>query len=126
MREWLTVLTCKGQVSIPAEVRRALSLKEGDKVAWILEDGVVRLAPRGSVVARTAGALKSPAPPLTAEEERAAVEGRLLRTWLGAWEGRWPRSHFSIPTSSYATCEGTTRSTRTAPRPTSRASNAAS
>ena len=38
-------ITSKGQVTIPAEVRRKLSLKSGDKVAFYLENGRVVLKP---------------------------------------------------------------------------------
>jgi AbrB family looped-hinge helix DNA binding protein len=71
-----TVMTRKGQVTVPAPVRRALGLKEGDRIAFILERDEVRLVPRGSVVARTAGIFRSygrePAP--TTEELREAAE----------------------------------------------------
>ena len=40
---WMTV-TSKGQVTLPAEVRRHLKIKEGQKIALVLEpDGSVRL-----------------------------------------------------------------------------------
>ena len=74
MEERLYVVTRKGQITIPAEIRRALSIKEGDKVAFELVNGHVLMTPRGSVVERTAGALKSDAPLLSVEEERAAAE----------------------------------------------------
>lgn len=73
--EYLSVITRKGQVTIPAEIRRALSLNEGDKIAFEVEDDRIRIAARrGSVVERTAGALRSKAPMLTPTEEREAVE----------------------------------------------------
>lgn len=76
MPQRTTVLTRKGQITIPAEIRRALALEEGDRVAVILEDGQARLVPSGcgSVVTRTAGALKRAGPGLSAEEERNAFE----------------------------------------------------
>ncbi len=75
MRERLTVVTRKGQITVPADIRRALGLKEGDKVSLVLEDdNKVWLTPAGSVVARTAGALKSARKPLTAEQLRQAAE----------------------------------------------------
>jgi AbrB family looped-hinge helix DNA binding protein len=74
MTEHVTVLTRKGQITVPAEVRRALGLKRGDKIAVILEDGEVRLTRAGSVVERTAGAVRTSGPPLTARELRAAAE----------------------------------------------------
>jgi AbrB family looped-hinge helix DNA binding protein len=74
MKEYLTVVTRKGQITIPADIRRALSLKVGDKVAVVMEGNQVRLAPRGSVALRTAGMFKTNEPPLSAEELRAAAE----------------------------------------------------
>ena len=45
MKEFTTTVAQRGQVTIPAEVRRALGLKPRDRVAFTMEDGVVRLAP---------------------------------------------------------------------------------
>ncbi len=45
MKEHLSVVTRKGQITIPAEIRRALDLKEGDTVAWRQDGDEVRLAP---------------------------------------------------------------------------------
>ncbi len=60
MKEHVSVITRKGQVTIPAEIRRALSLNEGDKIAFEVEEDRIHIAARrGSVVERTAGALKS-------------------------------------------------------------------
>lgn len=58
MLELRTKITRKGQVTVPAEIRRALGLKEGDKVVFTLEGDEVRLARTGSVVERTAGIIK--------------------------------------------------------------------
>lgn len=74
MKELRTVITRKGQVTVPAEIRRELGLKQGDKVAFIIDEGEVRLARTGSVVAKTAGAFKSRKPPLTAEQLRESAE----------------------------------------------------
>lgn len=45
MKEILATMTGRGQVTVPAEVRRLLGTKSGDKVAFQIEDGCVRLAP---------------------------------------------------------------------------------
>ncbi len=74
MQERLSVVTRKGQITIPAEFRKALGLKEGDKVALSLEEGEVRLSPRESVVERTAGIFKTGEPPKAAEELRVLAE----------------------------------------------------
>jgi AbrB family looped-hinge helix DNA binding protein len=74
MKELRTVVTRKGQVTVPAEIRRELGLKLGDRVAFVLDKGEVRLVRTASVVQRTAGAFKSRKPPLTAEQLRESAE----------------------------------------------------
>ncbi|HVC33030.1 MAG TPA: AbrB/MazE/SpoVT family DNA-binding domain-containing protein [Chloroflexota bacterium] len=74
MRELLSSVTTKGQVTIPVEVRRILGVGPHDKVAFLVEDDRVRIERTGSVVARTAGAAKTNRPALTAEELRTAAE----------------------------------------------------
>ncbi len=75
MHERLTVVTKKGQVTIPVEIRRALKLKEGDQVAFVVEaDNQVHLRRSESVVERTAGALRGSEAPLPADQLREAAE----------------------------------------------------
>jgi len=74
MKEHRSVVTRKGQITIPAEIRRALDIKEGDKVAISLDKDEVKVSRTGSVVEATAGALKSDMPALSPEEERKAAE----------------------------------------------------
>lgn len=74
MKELWTVVTRKGQITVPAPIRREMDLKKGDRVAFVMDEGVVRLIRTTSVVERTAGTLKSRKPPLTAEELREAAE----------------------------------------------------
>jgi len=74
MRELLTVVTRKGQITVPAEIRKALGLHQGDKVALVLENDEVRLRRAGSVVAQTAGLLKTSERPLSAKELREEAE----------------------------------------------------
>ncbi|TAK37140.1 MAG: AbrB/MazE/SpoVT family DNA-binding domain-containing protein [Chloroflexota bacterium] len=74
MKELLSTVTSKGQVTIPAEIRRMLRVSPHDKIAFVVEDDEVRIARRGSVVAQTAGVLKTDQPPLSAEKLREAAE----------------------------------------------------
>lgn len=74
MKEHMSTVTRKGQVTIPADIRRTLNIGEGNRVAFTMEAGEVKLSRAGSVVAATAGALKSDIPPLSAEKERRAAE----------------------------------------------------
>jgi len=70
-----TTVTRKGQVTIPAEIRAALGISEGDTIEFELEDSSARMRPRkGDVIDRTAGAVKSNLPPMSAEELRVAAE----------------------------------------------------
>jgi AbrB family looped-hinge helix DNA binding protein len=72
-REQLTVVTRKGQITVPAAIRQALGLKEGDKVAVSLDERGARLRPVRSVTEMTYGVLYSDTPGRSPEEERAAA-----------------------------------------------------
>lgn len=74
MQQLSTTMTRKGQVTVPAELRKKMGLKRGDKVAFVLDDGVVRFERARSVVEMTKGIFKSDAPALSAEELRRAAE----------------------------------------------------
>jgi AbrB family looped-hinge helix DNA binding protein len=63
MKEQLTVVTRKGQITLPAEMRKLLGIKEGDKVAVTLEDAGgeeprLSLKPVRSVAEMTFGAVR--------------------------------------------------------------------
>jgi AbrB family looped-hinge helix DNA binding protein len=73
----VSIVTRKGQVTIPAEVRRSLGLKRGDRVAFVIEDSAVRIIPRGSVAQRTAGMFRTGKRPLTAEQLRKEAEAAI-------------------------------------------------
>ena len=82
MQDHLGVITRKGQVTLPADIRRRLGLKQGDTVAFRLEDGRVVLTPGESVAAATAGIFKRYVDtPRTAEALRAAVSSPSPRRW---------------------------------------------
>ena len=74
MLQRISRLTTKGQVTIPADVRRILGVRPHEKVAFLVEDDQVRLVPARSVVAQTAGMLKGPEPRLSPQEEKIAAE----------------------------------------------------
>lgn len=58
-RTYVSRMTRKGQVTIPAELRKELGLKEGDRVEFVRENGSFRVQRAESVVARLAGSLSS-------------------------------------------------------------------
>lgn len=74
MQQLSTTVTRKGQVTVPAQVRKKMGLKRGDKVAFVLDGGIVRFERARSVVEMTKGIFKSDTPPLSAEELRHAAE----------------------------------------------------
>ncbi len=45
MKQIVTTMTQRGQVTIPAEVRRKFGLKPGDKVMFTVEDDHVSVSP---------------------------------------------------------------------------------
>ncbi len=69
-----TVITRKGQVTIPAAYRQALGLSEGDRMEVALDGNAVRLVRAESVAARTAGMLAGPGPVLSSHALRQAAE----------------------------------------------------
>lgn len=80
MKELLGVITRKGQVTIPAELRRALKLRQGDRVAFALEpEGSIRVTvPCYRTVASLRGAAGTLKAPLSwAEMMEVAVEDYL-------------------------------------------------
>ena len=71
-----TRITRKGQVTIPAAIRAALGLREGDPIEMTYDEAgsLVTLGAPASVVRRTAGMLKREGQPqLTDEELKAAI-----------------------------------------------------
>lgn len=79
-KEIIATITSKGQVTIPAEVRRHLGIKTHDKITFIIDtEGEVRLStPRYADVASLRGAAGSLPVPLSWQEMRAiAREDRL-------------------------------------------------
>lgn len=83
MTAYYTTVTRKGQITIPAPVRRELGLEEGDRVEVSVEGGHARFARAESVAARTAGVFKAYAegrPRIEAgEEEHAWGEAAIER-----------------------------------------------
>jgi AbrB family looped-hinge helix DNA binding protein len=62
-----STLTIKGQVTIPAEVRRRMGLKPGDRVGFVLGDGEVRLVRQETRIEAAFGLVK-PSISLTTEQ----------------------------------------------------------
>lgn len=68
-----TVLTSKGQMTLPKEVRDDLDVGPGDRIDIVKQGGVYVLRPRNVPIESLAGMLgKSPAGPMTPEQEDEA------------------------------------------------------
>lgn len=68
------VVTRKGQITIPAEMREALNLEVGDRVSFDLVDEEIHVRRIGSLVAQTAGILRGNEEPVSAERLRELAE----------------------------------------------------
>ncbi len=66
-------ITAKGQTTLPKAVREALSVRAGDRVRYVIQDGDVRILKVGPV-GRLFGMLKYDGPPVTLEEMDRAIE----------------------------------------------------
>ena len=89
MKEIVSTITSKGQVTIPAEVRKHLGLNKREKIAFVIdEEGDVHLkTPHYPTMASLRGAAGSLPHPMSwedieqfAEEERTEEGHRKLRT----------------------------------------------
>lgn len=70
-------ITSKGQITIPAEVRRQLNLSAGDKVLFITGDtGEVIMAPATRNVKSLKGMIEKPTRAVTLEEMKKAISER--------------------------------------------------
>jgi len=70
MTELETRVTRKGQVTVPAPVRKALGLKQGDRVTFRVENGEARLTPAPSPVDESFQV----APPLTPARSQLEID----------------------------------------------------
>ncbi len=81
MKEIVSTVTSKGQVTIPAEVREYLGIKTNDKIAFVIDqEGIVRLrVPRYPNIASLRGAAGSLQKPLEWREmQQIAYEDRFV------------------------------------------------
>jgi AbrB family looped-hinge helix DNA binding protein len=81
MKEITTTITQRGQVTIPAEVRKLLGVKPRDKVAFTIEADRVHLAAASFTLESAYGSVKPSRRPEDFEElSRAAKEAKAIKT----------------------------------------------
>jgi AbrB family looped-hinge helix DNA binding protein len=97
MKELLTVVTRKGQITLPAEIRRSLDIKEGDKVAVSLaqtgegEQPQVMLRPVHSVAEMTFGAAGPRKKPVDLDRMRRMFEEETAKKVVAALQTQAPQ-----------------------------------
>ena len=70
-------ITSKGQITIPADIRRYLSLNTGDRVEFLIEpDGKVYFMPQTQDVQALKSLLKKPSKKVSIEAMNAAIAKR--------------------------------------------------
>lgn len=73
-------LTSKGQMTLPKGIRDDLKLEPGDQIDIVKQDGIYVLRPKNVPIESLAGILgKSPAGPMTTQEEEAAFAAALAK-----------------------------------------------
>lgn len=79
-REYISTITSKGQVTIPAAVRRALGVDTADKLVFRIVDGKVEIEPLPMSLDEAFGSVKPLSKPEDfAEIDRIAKEEREAR-----------------------------------------------
>ena len=84
MKEILSTVTSKGQVTIPVEIRQYLGIDTSDKIAFVIDDdGSVRIKiPRYPTISSLRGAAGSLKRPLSWQQMRqVAYEDRFIGLW---------------------------------------------
>ena len=69
-------VTSKGQITIPADVRRRLGLEAGDRVEFVEVDGGFAIKPASDDVCVLKGLLRKPTKPVSISEMNAAIRAR--------------------------------------------------
>ena len=67
-------VTSKGQVTIPADVRKRLGITSGDRIEFVeIEKGLFAIRPATGDVRALKGMIKAPAKPVTIEDMNEAI-----------------------------------------------------
>ncbi|MBA2414833.1 MAG: AbrB/MazE/SpoVT family DNA-binding domain-containing protein [Geodermatophilaceae bacterium] len=77
-------VTSKGQITIPAEVRKTLGLKSGSRVDFVrVDSGAYELVPTMGSVRSLKGCVPRPAKPVTLEQMERAIAAAATEGTLG-------------------------------------------
>jgi antitoxin PrlF len=87
IEEYIRAVTTKGQVTIPAEVRRLLGVKPHDRVVFRVADGKVELQPSSTTLESTFGAVTPRSRPEDFKELRDIAIEEHARSVIEKCEG---------------------------------------
>lgn len=73
------MLSSKGQVVIPSDVRKRLGLVQGSVLRFVLDADGVHLLPAAGDVRRLKGRLAAPASPVSVDDMNAAIKAQRAR-----------------------------------------------
>lgn len=79
VHEISAIVSSKGQVVIPADVRKRLGLVQGSVLRFVLDAGGVHLLPAAGDVRRLKGRLAAPAEPVTVDDMNRTIAERRAR-----------------------------------------------
>ena len=74
-------VTTKGQVTIPVEIRRAMGLKPGDQVAFLVEEGRTVLVRAEDKIEAAFGLVKTDTS-VSIEDMEQAIRQRATKDWV--------------------------------------------
>ena len=69
-------MTSKGQITIPADVRKRLGLESGDRVEFVEVEGGFAIKPANDDVRSLKGLLRKPAKRVSIEDMNAVIRAR--------------------------------------------------
>lgn len=69
-----SIMTSRGQITIPAEIRKKLRLNSGNKLEFILEDDYIVMLPINKSVRNLKGILPKPQTALTCQEMNEVIQ----------------------------------------------------
>jgi AbrB family looped-hinge helix DNA binding protein len=81
MKEIVSTITSKGQVTIPAEIRKHLGVRQGDKLSFVIDDAgdvALKVAPYPTVASLRERSTEKPIDLSYDEMKEIAYEDRLI------------------------------------------------
>ena len=72
----IAIISSRGQITIPAEIRALLSLNKGDKINFIIDGNEVKFIPVTKNIRSIKVIIKKPLKPVTIEEMNKTIKAK--------------------------------------------------